>query len=716
MLQVVQNFRSGQLRVEDVPEPHLRSGGLLVANVRSLISAGTEKSTVSVARKNLLGKAMEKPEMVRKVIDKALKDGVADTARMVFQRLDTPVALGYSCAGVVVEVGSGVQGFAVGDRVACAGANYASHAEVVFVPKNLCVRVPDGVDFDDAAYVTLGAIAMQGVRQCEPRLGEVVAVIGLGLLGQLAVQLLKANGCRVIASDIASTKLDMARGFGADDAALPGDLPGAARALTGGHGVDAVLITASTRENGPVELAGEICRRKGRVVVVGAVGMDLPREPYYMKELEFRLSTSYGPGRYDPAYEEKGQDYPYGYVRWTEQRNMESFLWLIRDGRVNVKTLTSHRYPIGEAEAAYALLMGNQQPYLGILLEYSGQAGSRRARLPEPVPAPATGKAVLGLIGAGNHVRDMLLPHLKGAPGTTLRWICTATGISAQKLGESLGIEGRTTDSAQVLGDPATNAVLIGTRHDSHAQLVMAALAAGKHVFVEKPLCLTEDELQSVVAALENPARKSQRLMVGFNRRYSEHARRARAFFAGRRDPLVMTYRINAGPIPAEHWIQDPTAGGGRIIGEACHFIDLLQYICDAEPVSVRGVRVGSHSSGITDDQAILSFVFADGSVGSVVYAAGGSTALAKERLEVFGGGRSLVLDDFVVSEFYSGGKSTRFKSGRRDKGFAGEMAEFLAVVRDGAQPSMRLSEIVAVSRAAIRAARSLNSGEVLDV
>lgn len=716
MLQVVQNFRSGVLKVEDVPEPHLRSGGLLVANVRSLISAGTEKSTVNVARKNLVGKAMEKPEMVRKVIDKALKDGVADTAKMVFQRLDTPVALGYSCAGVVVEVGAGVQGFSVGDRVACAGQNYASHAEVIFVPRNLCVRIPDGVDFDDAAFVTLGAIAMQGVRQCEPRLGDVVAVIGLGLLGQLAVQLLKANGCRVVASDIAPAKLDMARSFGAEDAVLPGDLPAAARTLTRGHGVDAVVITASTKDNGPVEVAGEICRRKGRVVVVGAVGMDLPREPYYLKELELRLSTSYGPGRYDPAYEEKGQDYPYGYVRWTEQRNMEAFLWLAREGRINVKALTSHRYAIAEAEAAYALMMENREPYLGILLEYAGTAGGRlRTPVPAAAHAPAMGKAVIGLIGAGNHVRDMLLPHLKDASGATLRWICTATGISAQKLGESLKVEYRTTDAAEVLADPAVNAVLIGTRHDSHARLVLAALAAGKHVFVEKPLCLTEDELETVVAALGDPAHRGQ-LMVGFNRRYSPHARKAREFFAGHREPLVMNYRINAGAIPAEHWAQDPAAGGGRIIGEACHFIDLLQYVCGAVPVSVRGVRIGRHSSGITDDQAILSFTFADGSVGSVVYAAGGSTMLAKERLEVFGEGRSLVLDDFLVTDCYAGGKHTRFKSGKRDKGFAGEMAEFVALVRDGAPPSMSLAETVAVSRAAIRAARSLTSGEVLEI
>jgi predicted dehydrogenase len=712
MRQVVQNFRSGVLKVEDVPAPRVRGGGLLVANARSLISAGTEKSTVNVAQRSLLGKALEKPEMVRKVIDKALKDGLADTAKMVFQRLDAPVALGYSCAGTVVEVGAQVQGFAVGDRVACAGQNYASHAELVSVPQNLCVRIPDGVSFDDAAYVTLGAIALQGVRQAEPRLGDVIAVIGLGLLGQLVVQMLKANGCRVIASDIAADKLALARTFGADDAVEPGGLAAAALAATGGHGVDAVIIAASTRDNGPVAVAGEICRRKGRVVVVGAVGMDLPREPYYMKELELRMSTSYGPGRYDPAYEERGHDYPYGYVRWTEQRNMEAFLWLLRDGKVNVGALTTHRYDIADAETAYAMLMTGSEPYLGILLQYPGAAVARRAAPAPLAPAAAGGPATLGIIGAGNHVRDMLLPHLRDAAGVQFRWVCTATGISANKLGESLGIRGRTTDHREVLGDADCRAVLIGTRHDSHARLVIAALDAGKHVFVEKPLCLTLEELAEVSAAYQLAAGRGQRLLVGFNRRYSEHAQRARDFYAGHREPLVMSYRVNAGAIPREHWVQDPAAGGGRIIGEACHFIDLLQFVCGAPPVRVRGTRIGRHSSGIADDQAILTFGFADGSVGSVAYAAGGSTALAKERLEVFGDGRSLVLDDFLVTEFYAAGKRTRYKSGRRDKGFAQEMAQLVRELSAGGETSMPYAGIGAVSRAAILAARSLQTGE----
>jgi predicted dehydrogenase len=711
MRQVVQNFRSGELKVTEVPAPATRTGGLVVANVRSLISAGTEKSTVNVARKNLLGKALERPEMVRKVLAKVRKDGLADTLSMVLQRLDAPAALGYSCAGVVVAVGDDVSGFRVGDRVACAGQNYASHAELVWVPKNLCVRIPDGVSFDDAAYVTLGAIALQGVRQAEPRLGEVAAVIGLGLLGQITVQILKANGCRVVASDIAADKLALARQLGADDAVLPGELDAAARAATLGHGVDAVIVTASTRDNAPVTAAGEIARRKGRVVIVGAVGMDLPREPYYRKELELRLSMSYGPGRYDPAYEEQGHDYPYGYVRWTEQRNMEAFLWLLQAGRVSMAPLTSHRFDIAAAEEAYRLMLEGTQPYLGILLQYP-DAQAPATPLAPPLAAAPAGTVALGLIGAGNHVRDMLLPQLRSTAGVSLRWVCTATGISANALGERAAIPGRTTDFRAVLADGATNAVLIGTRHDSHAALVRAALAAGKHVFVEKPLCLTAEELAAIEHDLTELGERAPLLVVGFNRRYSSHAGRAREFFAGRRDPLVMHYRVNAGAIAADHWIHDAAIGGGRIVGEGCHFLDFMQYVCGALPVSVRGLRIGSHSSGITGDQCSLVFGFADGSVGTLLYAAGGDNALAKERFEAFGAGRALVLDDFLVTECVSGGRVERFKSGKRDKGFAGEVAAFCGAVAAGGPPPMTWAEISAVTRGCLAAVRCLGSGE----
>jgi len=713
MKQVIQNYRSGELSVQDVPEPTRRQGGVVVANAASLISAGTEKSTVKVARKNLLGKAMERPDMVRKVLNKARKDGLVDTMNMVFQRLDSPVALGYSCAGVVIDVDPDVQDFAVGDRVACAGQGYASHAEQIWVPKNLCAHLPEAVSFEEGAYVTLGAIALQGVRQAEPRLGDVVAVIGLGLLGQLTVQILKANGCRVVASDIAPDKLVLARSFGADEAVPPDELPAAVQVLSHGRGVDAVIITASTRESGPVTVAGEISRQKGRVVVVGAVGMDLPREPYYKKELELRLSMSYGPGRYDPHYEEKGYDYPYGYVRWTEQRNMAAFLWLIESGRLDVKRLTSHRYAIGEAESAYQMMMAGTESYLGILLEYPSRPA---AAVPAPAlaagPAAPAGTLSLGLIGAGNHVRDMLLPHLKSQPGVDLRWLCGGTGVAVQALAERFGIAGRTTDFTEVLADPTVNAVLIGTRHADHAHMVIAALKAGKHVFVEKPLCLTEEELERIVATYRASATQSQRLMVGFNRAYSSHGLRAREFFAGHREPLVMSYRVNAGSIPANHWVQDPVVGGGRIIGEGCHFLDFMADVCGALPMRVRAVAIGRHSTGITSDQCILTFGFADGSVGTLIYAAGGDAGLAKERFEAFGDGRALVLEDFLVTEMYRGGYRRVFKTGKRDKGFAAEMAQFRREVVEGAAPSQSLERLGAVSKACILGARSLQTGD----
>lgn len=712
MRQVIQNYRSGLLEVSDVPAPTGRSGGLIVANVCSLISAGTEKSTVSIAKKSLAGKAMDRPDMVRKVLDKARKDGIVDTLKMVFSRLDTPAALGYSSAGIVVEVGNQVTNFSVGDRVACAGQNYASHAEVVYVPKNLCSKLPDEVSFDEAAYVTLGAIALQGVRQADPRLGEIVAVVGLGLLGQLTVQLLKANGCRVVAADPAQEKRDMAVRFGADVAVAPGDLEDAGAAISQSQGVDAVILTASTKSNEPVEVAGRICRKKGRVIVVGAVGMTIPRDVYYEKELDLRLSTSYGPGRYDPAYEEKGQDYPYGYVRWTENRNMAAFLELIAARKIDVNTLTSHRFDIEHADQAYAMIMSNSEPYLGVLLDYSSERVARAERKVALQPGTASAQVNLGIIGAGNHVKDMLLPALKSIKSVNLRAVCTATGINARDLGEKLGAAYCTTDSTQIFDDPAIHAVLIGTRHNTHGKLVLAAAQAKKHVFVEKPLCLTEQELDEIESTYQDGAAQGLILRVGFNRNFSNHFRRAKSFFQGRHNPLVMQYRVNAGALPAKHWSQDPSVGGGRILGEACHFIALMAALCEASPATVYAVCIGSHQSGITDDQSILSLRFTDGSIGTVIYAAGGDTRLEKERIEVFGDGKSLVITDFLVSEYYANGKRDTFKSRARDKGFAAQMQSFVSAINGTDDQSMPLSQLLAVTRATIAAGKSLRNGQ----
>jgi predicted dehydrogenase/threonine dehydrogenase-like Zn-dependent dehydrogenase len=711
MKQVLQHKRSGAVKVVEVPPPSLRGCGLLVLNEASLISPGTEKSTIQNTKKSLVGKAMERPEKVKKVLTAIQTDGLALTLSRVFDKLDSPTSLGYSCAGTVVEAARDAGSFTIGDRVACAGQNYASHAEMIYVPKHLCVKIPDGVDSEDASFVTLGAIALQGVRQAEPRLGDRVAVIGLGLLGQLTVQLLKASGCRVLGSDVDQIKLQLARESGADIVALSSDLADAAAAFSDGHGVDAVIVTASTKENGPIEAAGEIARKKGRVVVVGAVGMNVPREPYYQKELDLRLSMSYGPGRYDAAYEEYGHDYPFGYVRWTEQRNMQAFLELVATGKVRLKPLITHRFPIEQAESAYTLMMEGSTPYIAMVITYPSDRVRPLPRTIAVGTAQATRPLMLGIIGAGNHVKDMLLPPLQSMENVRFCGICTASGLTAKTLAAKLTAAYCTSDSQSILDDPAINTVLIGTRHDSHAALTIKALLAGKHVFVEKPLCLTEDELESIRSVYEKKAPDGLHLMVGFNRRFSPHALEARRFFASRVNPLVMLYRINAGRIPADHWVQHPDIGGGRLIGEMCHFIDYMQALSASTPVSLYASRIGRHSSGITDDQCSIVLNFADGSIGTIIYTAEGSSELPKERFEAHADGRSLVMNDFIETQTYKDGKSTVFKTAKRDKGFTEEMSRFVKSVAEGQAPVIPFEQIDAVTRACFLAVQSLRSG-----
>ena len=534
-------------------------------------------------------------------------------------------------------------------------------------------------------------------------------MIGLGLVGQLTVQLLRANGCRVLAADPDAEKQTLARELGAEQAVAPDGLADAAAAATEGQGVDAVLITASTKESGPVELAGAIARKKGRVVVVGAVGMTLPREPYYLKELELRLSTSYGPGRYDPEYEEKGRDYPYGYVRWTERRNMAAFIQLVAEGRMNVGVLTRFRVPIARAEEAYARIMDARESPLGVLLTYEDAPPPRSSVTLRQSAAVA--RIRFGLIGAGSHVKDALLPALKGIADAEIVSVCTQRGINAKALASRVGAASCTTDYRDVLRDESVNAVIIGTRHDLHAEIVLAALAAGKHVFVEKPLCLSEAELDEIAALYAEKMKSGLRLAVGFNRRFSPHCVKAQEFLAGRSNPLVMSYRVNAGALPPGHWTQDPAVGGGRIIGEGCHFVDYLQALCGGHVVSVQASAIGRHGSGIVQDQAILSLTFSEGSVGTILYAAGGDTALPKERCEVFGDGKSIVMDDFARSELYARGRCTVFKTGRRDKGFTPQMAAFCRSLLDSEAPGMDFDGILSVTRTCLRAVESMTDG-----
>lgn len=707
MKQVLQHVRSGKLELADVPEPAPRAGGIVVRNAASLISAGTEKMIIDFAGKSLLGKARERPDLVRQVVDKVRKDGLGPTVQTVMSRLDQPMALGYSCAGVVESAGRGAPEFQPGDRVACAGMGYASHAAAIYVPRNLAVAIPDGVSFEDASYVTVGAIALQGVRVAGPRLGETVVVLGLGLLGQLTVQILRAAGCRVVGIDLDLAKVALARELGAELSILRSDdVHGALEAFTGGIGADSVIVTAAADSNDPIELAGELCRDRGVVSMVGAVRMDIPRKVYYDKELELRLSRSYGPGRYDPEYEEGGRDYPISYVRWTERRNMEEFLRLVAAGQVTPARLTSHRFDLADAERAYAIVTGeDRQPFLGVVLTYPPEAAAdgRTVRLREA--APRAGTLGLGVIGAGNFAKAVLLPRIAKS-GVDLVGVATATGPSARATGDKFGFGYCTTDTEKLLADPAVHAVVIATRHGSHASMTARALRAGKAVFVEKPLALDEEGLQEVLAA---QAETGGTLAVGFNRRFSPLVQQLKAAFAPGA-PLAMTYRINAGPIPANTWIHDPEQGGGRIIGEVCHFVDLVQHVADDEVAEVFAVNAGGHAAGLHDVVAI-TLRFRGGSIASINYFANGDKSYSKERLEVFGGGALAVLDDFRELTVSRNGKRKSTKKLSQDKGFDEEIAAFLQSVKQGGAPPIPLRSLVITTRATFAVEQSLRTG-----
>lgn len=712
MKQVLQHVRSGKLELAEVPEPAPRSSGVVVRNAASLISAGTEKMIIDFAGKSLLGKARERPDLVRQVVDKVRKDGLGPTMQTVMSRLDQPMPLGYSCAGVVESAGRGAPEFQPGDRVACAGMGYASHAAAVFVPRNLTVAIPEGVSFEDASYVTLGAIALQGVRVAGPRLGETVAVIGLGLLGQLTVQILRAAGCRVVGIDLDPSKVALARELGAELALLRSDdVHGALEAFTGGVGADSVIVTAAADSNDPIELAGELCRDRGIVSMVGAVRMDVPRKVYYDKELELRLSRSYGPGRYDPEYEEGGRDYPIGYVRWTERRNMQEFLRLVSTGQVTPSRLTSHRFDLGEAEKAYAIVTGeDKQPFLGVILTYpqNAPAGGRTVQL-RPA-APKSGKIGLGVIGAGNFAKAVLLPRIAKA-GVEMVGVATATGASAKTTGDKFGFGYATTDMDRLLADPAVHAVVIATRHGTHAGFAARALRAGKAVFVEKPLALDEEGLREVLAAQRETGGV---LAVGFNRRFSPLVEQMKQAFAPGA-PLAMTYRVNAGPIPANSWIHDPEQGGGRIIGEVCHFVDLVQHVAGDEVVEVFAINAGGYASGL-HDVVTVSLRMRGGSIASVNYFSSGDKSYPKERLEVFGGGAIAVLDDFRELTISRDGKRKSVKKLSQDKGFDEEIAAFVAAVKSGATHPIPLASLVATTRATFAMEESLRTGQPVAV
>lgn len=713
MKQVLQNLGSGETILADVPAPRARAGGVLIATRRTLISAGTERMLVDFGKASLIEKARKQPDKVRLVLDKVRTDGLFTTLDTVRSKLDQPLALGYCNAGVVIEVGAGVTEFSLGDRVASNGP----HAEIVSVPKNLCARIPDEVADDAAAFTVLASIGLQGVRLVSPTLGETAVVMGLGLIGLMTAQILRANGCRVIGIDVDPERLELARKYDVLPLLATRDSDPVAAVLhaTDGIGADAVIITASTASSQPVSQAARMSRKRGRIVLVGVTGLELNRAEFYEKELTFQVSCSYGPGRYDEAYESAGHDYPVGFVRWTEQRNFAAVLQLMAEGRLDTEALVSSRHSIEDAVSAYDVLTSDTGS-LGILLEYSGapriDAGARRVSLAASTAGGASGVPNVGFIGAGNYASRVLIPAFK-ATNARLHTLVANSGSSGFHHGRKAGFVAASTNVDDVLTSKEIDTVAVVTRHDSHARYVVESLNAGKHVFVEKPVALTIEELDAVRAAYETavlPGRsygERPHLMVGFNRRFAPLVKELKALVAARPSPKAFVYTCNAGSIPADHWTQNTAVGGGRILGEACHFVDLLRYLVGAaiDSASIETMRPPDGRK-TSSDTATISLKFSDGSIGAIHYFANGGKAFPKERVEVFAGDGVLQLDNFVkLRGFGWKGFSSR-SLWRQDKGQNACAAAFVQAVRDGGPPPIAFDEIYEVSKFSIQLAQ----------
>lgn len=713
MKQIIQSYRTGELELKDVPASLCKDKGVLIRTSVSLVSAGTEKGMIELAKKSILDKAMARPDLVGQVLGKIKEDGIITTAKKVFSKLDNPIALGYSCSGEIVEVGKGVDEFKIGDRVACAGTDYASHAEFNFVPKNLCVPIPVGVDFEEASFVALGAIAMQGIRRCELGPGEKVGVIGLGLIGQLVVQILSAYGFSVLGIDPDERKVNRSLKLGLDKGLVlyKNNAEEMAMLFSGEQGLDAVIVAASAEDNGPLKLAGNLCRQGGKVSVIGLVGMEIPRDIYYKKELELRFSRSYGPGRYDVNYEEGGRDYPYSYVRWTEKRNMEEFLRLIQSRKVNPRALITHKFKLEDYEAAYKLLLENidHEDYIGILLEYDKDAKAESSFLFNRTMRKRQDKKMVnvGLIGAGGFAKDFILPALKRNKNVNIKAIATATGKNAKDIGDKYKSEYCATDYRDILNDPGIDTLFIATRHDLHAELVEEALKNSKNVFVEKPLCLNEDELARITAAykLSVSSDRAPLLMVGFNRRFSPCIVKAKMQFSNRVTPLMINYRINAGYLPSDHWAHGEE-GGGRIIGEVCHFVDLIQFLTGSVPVKVYATRLSPNDKISADDNLSVVLSFADGSQGNILYTALGDKSIGKEYIEIFGNGASAVIDDF----------KSRGLIINKNKGHLEEIDAFLKSVLNGGDAPIPPNEIFLSTLATLKIYESLRVGMPVNI
>ena len=708
MKQIYQNFKGGGAEVYTVPSPKLSSGKVLVHTKSSVLSVGTESMVTQFSEKGLLQKAKSRPDLVKQVIDKAKVDGFIAAYNIVKNRLDQPIALGYSSAGIIIKKSNDINNFEIGDRVACAGGGYAAHAEVVSVPKNLVAKIPDDVTFESAAFTTIGSIAMQGIRQANVKLGEVVAVIGLGLIGQITVQLLKVSGCDVIGYDLNSIRVDIAKQNGADAVSNSSDtFITTCDDFTGGNGVDIVLITASTTSNDPLEIAGRISRDKGIVVAVGAVGLTIPRKIYYEKELDFRISRSYGPGRYDQEYE----DYPIGYVRWTENRNMQAFLRLLSEGKVDTESLITHRFSIESASDAYKLINNKTaEEFLGVIIGYPEKVDlidTIKLERENRGKIKSDENISVGLIGAGGFASSILIPALKKAPNILLNSICDINSVTSHHIGKKYGFQYCTTDYKNILTDASIDTIFIATRHNTHAELVCKALESGKNVYVEKPLSITLDELNQVKTIYEKlyNANSYVRLMVGFNRRFSPQIKKMKSLIDRTNSKKVFIMTINPGQIPKEHWTQDQEIGGGRIIGEACHFIDLMRFLAGSPIKNWSAQGLGNDTF---KDKVTINLSFENGSLGSIHYLANGSKRFPKERVEVFCGGGIIQLDNFRKMKGYSWPGFKKMNLRRQDKGHKAEVTAFIDAVKNGYPSPIPFNELYEVSKVAIEVANSI--------
>ena len=714
MRQVLQNLKTGATELLDVPCPQLARGHLLIRTARSLISAGTERMVVDFSNASLLEKARQQPDKVKLVLNKIKTDGLVATLDTVQSKLDQGVSMGYCNVGTVADIGADGRGYVKGDRVVSNGR----HAEIVSVPVNLCARIPDSVADDEAAFTVIGAIALQGIRLAQPGLGERVVVIGLGMVGLMTVQLLRASGCRILGVDKDPARLALAGSFGAEVVNfVDGDPVAVARNFSANVGVDSVLITAATDSNEPVHQAASMCRKRGRIVLVGVAGLQLSRADFYEKELTFQVSCSYGPGRYDPQYEEAGHDYPIGFVRWTEQRNFEAILEMLAAGKLDVRPLISHRFGLDEAEKAYHALASDPSS-LGILLEYAGEAEKPDAELQQTVigdrpsaHAPRLdSRPTVGVIGAGSYANKILIPAFKRADAE-LKVIASYGGFSGAQSRRRFGFTEATSDAEAVLTDETIDAVVIATRHDSHASLCIRALESGKHVFVEKPLCLRDDELTEIESAYRRSTLVSDTmgdavgrplLMVGFNRRFAPHVAKIKSLLAKAQGPKSFVMTVNAGALPQDHWTLDPEIGGGRIIGEACHFIDLLRFLAGSPLKQFERFRLGRSDQ----DTVSLQLAFEDGSIGTVHYFANGSNSYPKEKLEIFSEGRVLQLDNYRVVRSYGWPGFNGMRLWRQDKGQAACAAAFIASIRNSEASPIAAEELFEVSRVAIALGR----------